>query len=183
MAYTGSEELKKVKTDGTYNEVLMKYRPISEHIGKLKTYYDELGTPELAPSYFHLEGKGYLPPPLVGVWATAPYFHNGSVPTIQAVLNSKLRPEIWSREQDPHVYDLNNVGMKFTPVTRLEYDASVEQAATAPYKSKASLDQMFVYDTTGYGRGNMGHTFGDSFTDEERTAVVEFLKSLSGPDM
>src|SRR5262249_11812542 len=32
--------------------------------------------------------KGYQAPPLDGVWATAPYFHNGSVPTVYHVLNS-----------------------------------------------------------------------------------------------
>jgi hypothetical protein len=32
------------------------------------------------------------------VWATAPYFHNGSVPTVEAVLNSADRPQIWQRK-------------------------------------------------------------------------------------
>lgn len=40
---------------------------------------------------------GYQAPPLYGVWATAPYFHNGSVPTIEQVLNSSARPAIWRR--------------------------------------------------------------------------------------
>ncbi len=40
---------------------------------------------------------GYLAPPLYGVWATAPYFHNGSVPNLQAVLDPTQRPEIWRR--------------------------------------------------------------------------------------
>jgi len=30
---------------------------------------------------------GYMPPPLDGIWATAPYFHNGSVPSVELVLN------------------------------------------------------------------------------------------------
>ncbi len=183
VAYTGSEELKKVRTDGTYNEIVQKFRPVSEHINELASFLAEQGTPDLAPHFDHLEGKGYVPPPLVGVWATAPYFHNGSVPTITAVLNSEARPEIWSREQSPHVYDLECVGMKYTEMPRAEYDAFLAESAEAPYKSKASLDQMFVYDTKGFGRGNMGHTFGDSLTVEERTAIIEFLKSLSGPDM
>ena len=46
--------------------------------------------------------NGYVAPPLDGVWITAPYFHNGSVPTIEAVLNSKFVPifgqETLSRE-------------------------------------------------------------------------------------
>ncbi len=40
---------------------------------------------------------GYQAPPLHGTWATAPYFHNGSVPTIEAVLDSSKRPAIWQR--------------------------------------------------------------------------------------
>jgi len=179
VAYDGSEELKKVRTDPEYNDVVQKLRPISKHINELATYL----TAELAPVYNHLEGKGYVPPPLVGVWATAPYFHNGSVPTITAVLNSSERPEIWAREQSPFVYNLEEIGLMYDEVTRKDYEACAEKSAAAPYKSKTSLDQMFIYDTTGFGRGNMGHTFGDSLTTNERTAIIEFLKSLSGPDM
>jgi endo-cleaving rubber dioxygenase len=40
---------------------------------------------------------GYQAPPLYGVWATAPYFHNGSVPTVAAVLDSSKRTTIWQR--------------------------------------------------------------------------------------
>ncbi|HEY0974747.1 MAG TPA: hypothetical protein VGE57_09665, partial [Solimonas sp.] len=40
---------------------------------------------------------GYQAPPLYGVWATAPYFHNGSVPTLEQVLDSTQRPAIWRR--------------------------------------------------------------------------------------
>ena len=32
---------------------------------------------------------GYIAPPLDGIWITAPYLHNGSVPTLEGVLNSK----------------------------------------------------------------------------------------------
>ncbi|MEQ1439123.1 hypothetical protein AAG565_07150 [Fontimonas sp. SYSU GA230001] len=41
---------------------------------------------------------GYQAPPLYGVWATAPYFHNGSVPTVEAVLDSSKRVPIWRRK-------------------------------------------------------------------------------------
>jgi hypothetical protein len=37
-----------------------------------------------------------------------------------------------------------------------------------------------IYDTTAFGRANTGHTFGDHLTADERSAVIEFLKSLSG---
>jgi mono/diheme cytochrome c family protein len=42
---------------------------------------------------------GYQAPPLYGIWASAPYFHNGSVPTVEAVLDSTQRLLIWQRKQ------------------------------------------------------------------------------------
>jgi hypothetical protein len=35
-----------------------------------------------------------------------------------------------------------------------------------------------VYDTSQPGRSNAGHTYGDALTDEERWAVIEYLKTL-----
>jgi len=181
--YDGSEALRNVGTDPAYNEVIHKFSPIVEHLAKLEEYYIAQGTPELYPRDEPLKGKGYIPPPLVGVWATGPYFHNGSVPTVEAVLDSKVRPEIWARHQSPHAYDLDKLGMEFTVVARAEYDAGLEKARAADSMSKDAIDQTFIYDTKAFGRGNSGHTFGDSLTTEERAAVIEFLKSLSGPDM
>jgi hypothetical protein len=42
---------------------------------------------------------------------------------------------------------------------------------------------MFTYDTKSYGQSNTGHQFGDSLSPEERQAIIQFLKSLSGPDI
>jgi mono/diheme cytochrome c family protein len=42
---------------------------------------------------------GYQAPPLYGIWASAPYFHNGSVPTVAAVLDPSQRLTIWQRKQ------------------------------------------------------------------------------------
>ncbi len=41
---------------------------------------------------------GYLAPPLYGVWATAPYLHNGSVPNLWEVLKPSERKPIWTRQ-------------------------------------------------------------------------------------
>lgn len=41
---------------------------------------------------------GYLAPPLHGIWATAPYLHNGSVPDIWSLLKPSDRPEFWLRQ-------------------------------------------------------------------------------------
>lgn len=45
--------------------------------------------------------KGYLAPPLYGVWASAPYFHNGSVPNLWEVLKSSDRKSFWRRASTP----------------------------------------------------------------------------------
>ncbi|MEA2626439.1 MAG: hypothetical protein QOD06_2484 [Candidatus Binatota bacterium] len=66
---------------------------------------------------------GYQAPPLYGTWATAPYFHNGSVPTIEQVLDSSKRPAIWRRQlqtigpvtgfdQRLSAYDFERLGWK-----------------------------------------------------------------------
>jgi mono/diheme cytochrome c family protein len=182
VKYDGTE-YENVRTDTAYNEIVKALGPVNDHITKLQTYFASQEKPELGTIYAPLKGKGYVPPPLVGVWATAPYFHNGSVPTVEAVLNSKLRPEIWIRNEDPNAYDLESMGMVFSTLSREELEESDRIMRTASHLSRESLDQMFIYDTEGFGRGNMGHTFGDQLTQDERLAIMEFLKSLSGPNM
>ena len=103
-------------------------------------------------------GNGYVAPPLDGVWITAPYLHNGSVPTIEVLLNSKLRPTYWSRDFAHPVYDYKNLGWV--------------------YEQKEQAGNNTVYNTTLSGYGNYGHTFGDKLTDDERKAVIEYLKTL-----
>jgi cytochrome c peroxidase len=101
---------------------------------------------------------GYIAPPLDGIWATAPYFHNGSVPTLEDVLNSNNRPIRWSRSFNNTDYDQTKVGWMYT-------------------REETKVDKN-TYDTTLKGYGNLGHTFGDLFTDSERTALIEYLKTL-----
>jgi hypothetical protein len=45
-------------------------------------------------------------------------------------------------------------------------------AAMSPYEKRK------VYDTRLSGRRNCGHTFGDDLSEEERRAVIEYLKTL-----
>jgi mono/diheme cytochrome c family protein len=119
--------------------------------------------------YSPLETEGYQAPPLDGVWATAPYLHNGCAPTVWHVLNSKARPSVFTRSYrtDLDAYDPVKLGWKF------------EVLSQAPDASKVSpLELRRVYDTTQPGRGNGGHTFGDRLTEDERTAVIEYLKTL-----
>ncbi len=102
--------------------------------------------------------KGYVAPPLDGIWITAPYLHNGSVPTLQALLNSKERPRYWKRNFKQPTYDYDNIGWQYETVT-------------APEKRT-------TYNTDLPGYRNVGHTFGDKLSDAERKAVIEYLKTL-----
>jgi hypothetical protein len=120
-------------------------------------------------TYPSITRDGYQAPPLDGIWATAPYLHNGSVPTVYHVLNSKARPRIFTRSYrtDLDAYDPTKLGWKF------------DALAEAPDSNRLSpLEFRKIYDTTQIGRGNAGHTFGDKLTDEERFAVIEYLKTL-----
>jgi len=101
---------------------------------------------------------GYIAPPLDGIWITAPYLHNGSVPSLEALLNSKLRPAYWSRDFNNPQYDYAQVGWKYT--------------------REAGPRGTEVYNTSLPGYGNYGHTFGDQLSDRERKALIEYLKTL-----
>jgi cytochrome c553 len=111
--------------------------------------------------------EGYQAPPLDGVWATAPYLHNGSVPTLWALLKSADRPKLFTRSYrtGKEDYDDQHIGWKFTTL-----DEVPRQATKAQLRA--------IYDTTKPGRSNAGHTYGDKLSDDERKAVIEYLKTL-----
>ncbi len=109
---------------------------------------------------------GYMPPPLDGIWATAPYLHNGSVPTVELVLDSRARPLRWRRvDLDSSHLDETALGWPWTPV-----DVPQDQVPAA--------ERKYVYDTTYWSQSNTGHPFGDHLTVAERRAVIEYLKTL-----
>jgi cytochrome c2 len=115
-----------------------------------------------------VKNNGYQAPPLDGIWATAPYFHNSAVPTVYDVLNSAARPKIHTRsyQTGKEEYDPVKLGWKVTTLKR------------APESSAAPLEKRKIYDTSIPGQSNAGHTFGDKLTDAERMAVIEYLKTL-----
>lgn len=115
-----------------------------------------------------LVSNGYQAPPLDGIWATAPYFHNSSVPTVYHVLNSRARPKYFTRSfrTEKEDYDQVHLGLKFTTLK-------------GPANAKLpAIERRKIYDTTLPGQGNRGHTFADHLTDNERRAVIEYLKTL-----
>jgi mono/diheme cytochrome c family protein len=108
---------------------------------------------------------GYIAPPLEGVWATAPYLHNGSVPSMAALLDPESRPRYW-RHVLPRDYDEEAMGWRF-------------EALQAGQEAEADPEaRVRIYDTTRHGYGNGGHLYGSDLSAEERAALIAYLKTL-----
>jgi len=92
---------------------------------------------------------------LKGIWATAPYLHNGSVPTLYHLLHPELRPArfvVGNREFDPE-----KVG----------------------YQSGGA--NGWTFNTTMPGNSNIGHSgerFGSALPEQKKSELLEYLKSL-----
>lgn len=109
---------------------------------------------------------GYIAPPLDGVWATAPYLHNGSVPTLAALMDRASRPKYWRFAGDEPDYDRQALGWAFDSV------------AYGKDGAMGWAERNRIYDTTLRGYSNQGHDFGDGLTRTERLALLEYLKTL-----
>ena len=106
---------------------------------------------------------GYVAPPLDGIWATAPYLHNDSVPSLMTLLKSSERPTYWVRlTRSSADLDTTAVGWPYSVAEE------GREAGAGPE----------LYDTTRLGYYNTGHTYGDGLTDEERLDLIEYLKTL-----
>lgn len=100
---------------------------------------------------------GYVAPFLDGIWLRAPYLHNGSVPTIRDLLEpAAKRPRLFWRGYD--LYDPVKVGFV--------------------HQGEAAQRTGSKYDTRERSNGNAGHEFGTGLAEEEKTALVEYLKTL-----
>ena len=167
---------------------------------------------------------GYLAPPLYGVWATAPYFHNGSVPNAWEVLKPSDRQTIWRRisnapreDQAGAVvtgfdsslatgYDAQKLGWKYealacgdagtTPLLDCnpvdESSVTIQDAlgpayangglvwnvANLPIRNNQQVEDRKIYNTKYYSQSNAGHQFTSVLTDQERRALIEYLKTL-----
>lgn len=126
-------------------------------------------TPEQASLFNHflgtLESPGFAPPKepglrstqkywaasLAGVWARAPYLHNGSVRTMADLLTAPAqRPPTFQRGS--HVYDADQMG----------------------YVS----DGAYRFDTRTPGNSNAGHDYGSNLSAEQKRELIEYLKTL-----
>jgi len=124
--------------------------------------YDGLNVP------FRIANKrAYKARPLHGVWATPPFLHNGSVPTIHDLLSPlEARPTrfaVGNREYDP---------------IRLGYTTEAGPGS-------------FIHDTTQTGNANTGHLFTDAdmpgrigklLSERERMDLIEYIKVMGNPE-
>jgi hypothetical protein len=93
---------------------------------------------------------------LHGIWATAPYLHNGSVPNLWELLKP-AKDRVATFMVGSRTFDPKNVGF-VTDQT--------------PYKSGT-----FVTNPNN-GNSNGGHEYGTSLSDDDRWAIIEYLKTL-----
>lgn len=108
--------------------------------------------------------RSYAARPLVSIWATAPYLHNGSVPTVFDLLHpARERPRTFV------------VGQR-------EYDPSRLGFVTDPKKiPPEQIPLLFEINATAGGNLNIGHEgpeYGTDLTDDQRYDLIEYLKTL-----
>ncbi len=97
----------------------------------------------------------YAARPLYGIWAAAPFLHNGSVPTLYDLL---LPPE-----RRPKTFALG--ARQYDPV---KLGFAVETSCS---------QQDCLVDTTRTGNGNGGHLWGTDLSESDRMALLEYLKT------
>ena len=106
----------------------------------------------------YVKTNGYVNGLLDGVWLRSPYLHNGSVPTLRDLLNKpEARPKTFYRGYD--VFDKENVG----------YVSTVD---------RENGKEFFEYKTELSGNHNTGHLYGTNLPNEDKDALLEYLKLL-----
>lgn len=98
--------------------------------------------------------RAYKARPINGVWASAPYLHNGSVPTIYDL----LLPAV----QRPAIFYVGNIELD---IVKVGYLATETPNAT-------------LFNTQLRGNSNAGHEYGTQLSDGQRWDLVEYIKSL-----
>jgi len=109
-------------------------------------------TPAAAPTY------PYESRVLRGIWAAAPYLHNGSVSTLTELLTPSA--DRLAEFQVGPEYDPETVGL------------AVEQT-----KFNFTMKTTDCSDRNS-GNSRCGHDYGTTFTDTEKKALLEYLKGL-----
>lgn len=107
---------------------------------------------------YFAKAEGYVSVPLSGLWLRGPFLHNGSVPTLAALLmNPADRPKTFWRGSD--LVDAVNGGFVSTPGVN-------------------SQRRLWKYDTGLPGNANGGHLWGTGLDPGSKAALLAYLKTL-----
>jgi hypothetical protein len=141
----------------------------------------------------HDRGHGYFAPRLVGIWARYPYLHNGSVPSIAALLTPvDGRPSVFSLRDagEQSRFDPETLGLTVAkPGSAEEADllrAAREGARDVFYTKRCGRAGGAVVEhglvdsphPDGCGFSNKGHPNGIALPDADKRNLIEYLKTL-----
>ncbi|MFC5049366.1 hypothetical protein ACFPK9_01850 [Rubritalea spongiae] len=145
-------------------------KTLTENTAKAQNFDIDSIPEEAKDRRWYVDQTGYYARTLEGVWASPPYLHNGSVRTIRDLLNPASERKnyyLGSRNydvvnlgyMDDKEMDPNNTGKK-VPAYFLQAEA---------YTDENGVEHPAI---------NGGHEYGVDFSDEDKAALIEYLKTL-----
>lgn len=151
-----------------------------KQFGGFVDYMDNSGRP----------GEAYSPRNLAGVWATAPYLHNGSIPNLEVLLTrASQRPKFFFL--GTQVYDPDRLGFQPDPVTYENVSFSQRWAHWGrdfliTRTTRAERDNIIrcilhspnCFNASDAGNSNSGHEFGTDLPAADKRNLIEFMKIL-----
>ncbi len=131
-----------------------------------------------------VENPGYISVPLNGIWARAPYLHNGSVPTLYHLLVAEERPTEF--QLNDFSYDEKWVGFQWDLQGQDKEPGYDNPGQNSPDQNQGRMNRVVRYDTRIPGYGNAGHADikvfngGIDFRKDRQKldALLEYLKTL-----
>jgi hypothetical protein len=121
------------------------------------------------PTDLNLDGLKYKARPLNGIWATAPYLHNGSVPNLWELLKAP-KDRVKSFWVGSRKFDAKHVGFES------------DRGESGTDKNKFCVNESCDNGPDAkimLGNSNLGHDYaGGQYTDEEKWEIIEYMKTL-----
>ncbi len=129
---------------------------------------DAIERSAMSPYLSVAPARGYVASPLTALWATAPYLHNGSVPTLWHLMHPDQRPERF--QTGGHRLSWELVGI----------DGSVDRSGLYRFPDGYQpTSRPRIYDTSLPGKSNRGHERPfDVMSPADKLALLEFLKLI-----
>jgi mono/diheme cytochrome c family protein len=184
---------KQIGTDSTTSDNFVNYRVDASKLGGSKSADQAFGlyfmTDKVMQNRYKAEGVtakekplldgngrknlvrtpcGYKARPLHGIWATAPFLHNGSVPNLYELL-SPYAERSKTFDVGSYMFDPVKVGMVTNVANFTKFDVSL----------KGSSNSGHIFDDV----KNMEGVIGRKLSEEEKYAIIEFLKSYKYGDI